>query len=281
MITTIQRLRAGVLTTPPGSPERAREVRAIIFGALTARGYELRAVSLSPLTVDSKITQVRYHVGDQHPFDGDAELDYGPYGTFLPFVLDDILALPDRTPLGLPMGTKTLLFGAHQFILHPLFVLRAWVRLYGPPTLKQLCAIVLHDVGYWGCRNLDGPEGTEHPDLGAGIMHALFDRPGDRPYWRDFTGGHSRTWAAENETGVSPLMAADKLGTALYPRWLYAALIALTGEYKEYLALWIKAGTYPGQETDGAWAYAGHLQRAWSRFKTPGARVGGAYENEA
>ena len=29
------------------------------------------------------------------------------------------------------VGTRSLLFGSHQFMLHPLFVAIAWRRLYG------------------------------------------------------------------------------------------------------------------------------------------------------
>jgi hypothetical protein len=31
------------------------------------------------------------------------------------------------------IGTKSVLFGAHQFLLHPMFLALAWWRLYGFP----------------------------------------------------------------------------------------------------------------------------------------------------
>ena len=75
------------------------------------------------------------------------------------------------------IGTKSILFGAHQFLLHPLFVALAWWQLYGFPWDPRLwVAFFVHDLGYWGKPNMDGPEGEEHPLLGAAIMGRLFDR---------------------------------------------------------------------------------------------------------
>ena len=75
------------------------------------------------------------------------------------------------------IGTRSVLFGAHQFLLHPLFVAVAWWRLYGFPWDPRLwVAFFVHDLGYLGKPNMDGPEGEEHPRLGAVIMGWLFDR---------------------------------------------------------------------------------------------------------
>jgi|WetSurMetagenome_2_1015567.scaffolds.fasta_scaffold00003_170 hypothetical protein len=74
------------------------------------------------------------------------------------------------------IGTKSILFGAHCFLIHPLFVLLAWWKLYGFPWDPRLwIAFFVHDLGYWGKPNMDGPEGETHPDLGAKIM-SVFDR---------------------------------------------------------------------------------------------------------
>jgi hypothetical protein len=74
-------------------------------------------------------------------------------------------------------GTKSLLFGVHQFILHPIFVALAYWHLYGFPWDPRLwLAILVHDWGYWGKPNMDGPEGEKHVELGAAIMGRLFDR---------------------------------------------------------------------------------------------------------
>lgn len=53
-------------------------------------------------------------------------------------------------------GTKSLLFGVHQFIWHPLTVLLAWIKLYGWPAWEELVCIIIHDWGYWGKSNMDG-----------------------------------------------------------------------------------------------------------------------------
>jgi hypothetical protein len=70
------------------------------------------------------------------------------------------------------IGTKSVLFGAHGFFLHPLFVALAWWKLYGFPFDPRLwLAFTLHDLGYIGKPNIDGPEGEEHPTFGARVMH--------------------------------------------------------------------------------------------------------------
>ncbi len=74
------------------------------------------------------------------------------------------------------VGTKSVLFGAHQFILRPLFVAAAWWKLYGFPWDPRLwVAFFVHDLGYWGKPNMDGPEGERHVEFGARVMRFLFD----------------------------------------------------------------------------------------------------------
>ena len=61
-------------------------------------------------------------------------------------------------------GTKSILFGVHQFFWHPFTVLIAWVYLYRSfPTWKELVCIVIHDWGYWFCDNMDDLKGETHP----------------------------------------------------------------------------------------------------------------------
>ncbi len=61
------------------------------------------------------------------------------------------------------VGTKSLLFGAHQFILHPVLVAFAWYRLYGFPFDPRLwIAFIVYDWGYWGKADMDGAEGETH-----------------------------------------------------------------------------------------------------------------------
>lgn len=135
------------------------------------------------------------------------------------------------------IGTKSILFGVHQFAIHPWFVAMAWWKLHGFPWDPRLwVAFFVHDLGYIGKPNMDGPEGELHPLLGARIMHALFDGSGARDHrWECFTLFHSRFLAKKYGVPYSPLCTADKLATALMPAWLYLLLARLTGELHEYM----------------------------------------------
>lgn len=134
----------------------------------------------------------------------------------------------------IPVGTKTLLWGVHQPLIHTWFVAAAWGRLYGWRDLLKpgLWAVfALHDLGYWGCENLDGPEGTLHPVRSARLASRL-----RLPEWvQAEVVGHSRRLCAWLGYEQSRLCAADKLATALYPRWLWLGLARASGELREYL----------------------------------------------
>jgi len=133
------------------------------------------------------------------------------------------------------IGTRSLLFGAHQFVIHPLFVAWAWWKLYGFPRDPRLwIAFLIHDWGYWGKPNMDGPEGEKHPQLGASIMHRLFDRPFSHK-WFSFCRYHSRFLAKKDGQPYSRLCVADKFAIALQPWWCYLPMVWLTGELKEYM----------------------------------------------
>ncbi|KKM06036.1 hypothetical protein LCGC14_1748050 [marine sediment metagenome] len=130
------------------------------------------------------------------------------------------------------IGTKSLLFGVHQFAIHPWFVAWAWWQLYSFPWDPRLwVAFFVHDLGYWGKSNMDGITGRSHPEFGAKIM-SLFG-----PYWRDFCLYHSRFFAKQKNMPFSRLCVADKLAIALTPAWLYLPMAWLTGELKEYMQL--------------------------------------------
>jgi hypothetical protein len=73
------------------------------------------------------------------------------------------------------VGTKSVLAGAHCFFLHPFFVAWGWTKLYGLPWDVRLWAcFLLHDIGYWGCGDMDGIEGEQHVILGARTVAWLF-----------------------------------------------------------------------------------------------------------
>jgi len=74
------------------------------------------------------------------------------------------------------IGTKSLLFGVHLWFWHPIVVAFAWWKLYSFPWDPRLwVAFIVHDWGYWGCPEMDGPKGDLHPYRGAKIIHFLFD----------------------------------------------------------------------------------------------------------
>lgn len=131
------------------------------------------------------------------------------------------------------IGTRSVLFGAHCFLLHPWFVAWAWWRLFGFPWDPRLwVAFWVHDLGYLGKPNMDGDEGEEHPFWGACVMGALFGRR-----WFDFTLYHSRFLAKRNGQPYSRLCVADKLAIVLTPAWLYLPMVRATGEIHEYMKL--------------------------------------------
>lgn len=131
------------------------------------------------------------------------------------------------------VGTKSILFGAHQFVIHPIFVAVAWWKLYGFPYNPRLwLAFFLHDLGYVGLPNMDGAEGEAHPEFAAKIMGNWFG-----PEWHNFCLYHSRYYAKRDNKQFSRLCVADKLSVCLEPWWLYLPRVWLSGELWEYMAL--------------------------------------------
>jgi hypothetical protein len=143
-------------------------------------------------------------------------------------------------------GTKSLLFGVHQFIWHPITVTLAWRELYGTfPSWKELVCIFIHDWGYWGCPNMDGVEGEKHPEYAACL--ALFYLDNDRNLLKCFRKNsityynlclyHSRHYARLYSAEPSKLCWADKFSIKYDPWYLYLPRAWLSGELKEYRAL--------------------------------------------
>ena len=138
----------------------------------------------------------------------------------------------------LKMGSKSLLFGAHQFAWHPFTVFLAWCELYGLPNWKETVCIFIHDWGYWGCENMEGNEGKLHPLRAAHFANKWLDPfhqgwgfPGTYMHLCLF---HSRTFAADQHAEPSKLCWADKLCVKFDPWWIYLPRVTLTGEIKEY-----------------------------------------------
>lgn len=128
------------------------------------------------------------------------------------------------------IGTKTLLYGNHQFILHPLMVGIAWVRIYHKlPNPKEAICIAIHDWGYWGKPNIDGPEGEQHPYWAANWAEKYLGFK-----YLELCQYHSSFLAKKHDAPVSRLCLPDKYGVIMTPLWLLVLLGRLTGETTEY-----------------------------------------------
>ncbi len=148
----------------------------------------------------------------------------------------------------IPVGSRSLLFGVHQFALHPFFVLIAWIKLYGWPSWRELICIVVHDWGYLGKPNMDGAEGMRHPEFGAYLVNRLF---GSDYFYLILL--HSRHYAKALNEEPSKLCWADKLSIAYEPWWLYIPRAWASGELKEYRQLSSAAGITPLSDSHRQW----------------------------
>lgn len=156
------------------------------------------------------------------------------------------------------VGSKSVLFGAHCFLLHPWFVAAAWWRLYGFPWDPRLwAAFWLHDLGYAGKPNMDGPEGERHVEWAGNVMGHLFG-----PVWKDFCLYHSRFYAKRDGRPFSRLCVADKMAIVLTPAWLYLPMVRCTGEIREYLEL-AKTRTAAGEPKYATMNCGTDSEEAW------------------
>lgn len=148
------------------------------------------------------------------------------------------------------IGTKSVLFGVHAFWWHFITIGIAWKRLFKVwPTWREWVCIFVHDLGYWGKPNIDGPEGRQHPVAGAWLASELVDRPGSLTYF-DLTLFHSREFAKLNGEEPSLLCWADKYCVLCEPRWFYLLRAKLSGESKEFKA---NAPAHVQTESDWFW----------------------------
>lgn len=151
------------------------------------------------------------------------------------------------------VGTRSLLFGVHQFAWHPFTVWLAWRRIYGKnPSWRECVGILVHDWGYWGCETMDGPDGLYHPYLGADIMSDLFDSDTTHG-WRWFMLGHSRHLSELLKVEPSKLCWPDKCSMCFDPAWFYLARARWSGELAEYRANADKRGFVPSAAPDHVW----------------------------
>lgn len=127
-------------------------------------------------------------------------------------------------------GTKSVLIGAHQFIIHPIEVYLAWKKLYKVrPTFKEIICIIVHDWGYFGKSSIDGDDGRLHPHLGGKMAGKLFDEE-----YAILCYCHSRYYAKILNLKPSKLCWADKYCLVNEPWWLYIPRVILSGEIHEF-----------------------------------------------
>lgn len=195
----------------------------------------------------------------------------------------------------LPVGPRSVLWGAHCFFIHPWFVALAWWKLYGVPYDPCLwVAFFVHDLGYlfrW-CEQMDDENGERHVEWGARLMTRLFDSgadkstaPGERDNptiligsgadsfwcgpWGQFCLLHSRYYAKRHSLLFSRLCVADKLAITLEPWWLYLPRVILSGEIWEYLAYARgQVATAHGDKADSEYARRSATIRGWHRAMT-------------
>lgn len=173
------------------------------------------------------------------------------------------------------IGTRTVLFGVHQFLWHPFTVYRAWCWLYGRrPNWWQTIAIIVHDLGYLGKPNLDGKEGRQHPYGGAKLAAwltkeiAVFTQPENQvdafaKAAYELALGHSKELCRARQTIPSQLCWADKACVLFDPPWLYLLRTRLAGELSEFKK---NAEPQTGKVADEEWLdwYRGRV-RGWLR----------------
>lgn len=156
------------------------------------------------------------------------------------------------------IGTRSVLYGAHCFFIHPWFVALAWWKLYGFPWDPRLwIAFITHDLGYISLPNMDGDEGETHVEFAANLMTRLFG-----PEWGDFCRYHSRFYAKRDGRDFSRLCVADKLSFVLTPKILYLPLVRATGEIEEYMNL-AKARTAMGEPKYASMNVSSDDQERW------------------
>jgi len=203
------------------------------------------------------------------------------------------------------VGTKSLLVGAHQFLWHPFTVWLSWRKIYGQwPDWKVCVCIFLHDIGYWGKRNMEGTgntflaagdapidenyeDGIYHTIGGARIAQNWLDVQPilvDRGYKKKVClrkAGtkymflvlfHSRTYASLYGEEPSDMCWPDKYCVAFDPWWLYLPRVILSGEIKEYRTLAAELGEVPltaGHREWYRWTQERMIRKALNRDTTP------------
>lgn len=109
-------------------------------------------------------------------------------------------------------GTRSVLFGSHNPLMHGYCVLKAWRHLYKcNPEPWELVCILVHDLGHIGLNYLSDPlQKNAHWVMGAVIARWLCGEKGFK-----LCAGHT------NKSGylLSALKLADKYSWVVAPLW--------------------------------------------------------------
>lgn len=134
-------------------------------------------------------------------------------------------------------GLKSLLFGVHQIIYHPLTVLFAWIELYHKfPNYKELICIFIHDLGYYNCEKMDDENGQNHPQFAGNLIYKYMFKDANKDlYYMRLCLGHSRHYAKKLNIPISKLYKADKLSMKYDFTPFYFIRAKLSGELNEYI----------------------------------------------
>lgn len=136
------------------------------------------------------------------------------------------------------VGTKSVLFGVHQFLWHPMTVALAFCRVHRRlPSWWEAIGIATHDLGYWGCTDMDGDSGINHPQVGARLAARIVgifseDRACDVYFFCLY---HSSSYARRCDELPSALYLPDKVSILFDPAWFYLFRARLSGELDEYV----------------------------------------------
>jgi hypothetical protein len=165
------------------------------------------------------------------------------------------------------VGTRSLIFGVHQFLWHPITVALAWRQLNGRwPDWREAVCILLHDWGYFGRPEMDGADGDRHVELGARIASGVLGRR-----YGLLCLLHSRHYARRIGQPPSDLCWADK-SSILYERWwTYLPRAWASGELAQYRDSSAGAGALTASATDREWfAFIQSYFRDLARTRTSG-----------
>jgi hypothetical protein len=148
-------------------------------------------------------------------------------------------------------------------------VLLAYRKLFRCwPDFGGLLCIVLHDTpGYWGCADIDGKEGKNHPLRGAMLVGKIIfylNRARGRSKLQSGLLAvsqahrcalHSGSLArAENEP-PSDICWADKYSIFCEPEWFYLLRARLSGEIDEFSRNAVLAGQLDPHATNREWLH--------------------------